>query len=281
MTRLRERLVALLVGLAALLLAGLVRERRRTTRRVAELRSHVTRRGARAVDSDDFADLPPPVRRYFENVLPDDARFVDEVRLEQEGTIRLGGHGSPWKSFTATQWITTDPPGFLWHAAVRLFPLVRVAVSDLYRGGDGVARVSLFGLPLGGDDASPELNEAELMRYLAEAVWCPTALLPRAGVEWEAVDDDTARATLERGGSEASLTFHFAHGEVTRVHTDARYRAVDGELVPTPWTGRWRDYQRRNGVLVPTAGEVVWHLPDGDLSAWRGRVTDIDHRTSP
>ena len=277
MPRLRH-LLAPLVAIAGLLVAGVARERRRTTQRVAELRSHAVRRGARTVDADDFEDLPAPVRRYFENVLPDGQPFVDEVRLEQAGTLRLGEHGSPWKSFAATQWVTTNPPGFLWRAAIRLLPLVRVSIIDVYRGGDGDARVSLFGLPLGGADASPELNEAELMRYLAEAVWCPTALLPSEGVEWEAVDDDAARATLEREGTEASLVFHFAHGEVTRVHTEARYRQVDGELVPTPWTGRWRDYQRRNGILVPTAGEVVWHLSDGDLTAWRGRVTDIDHR---
>jgi hypothetical protein len=277
--RLRTRLVAFLVGVVVLLGVGRVRDRRETTRRVAELRAAAEDRPIRRVTDEDFRGLPDPVRRYLRNAIPEGRPYVDAVRLEQEGTLRLGGHSSPWKSFDATQWITVAPPGFLWRAAVRVAPLTSATVRDLYRDGSGSARVSLFGLvPLGRADPAPELNEAELMRYLAEAVWCPTALLPAEGVEWDAIDDRSARATLEHGGATASLVFHFAHGEVTRVHAEGRYRRVDGDFVPTPWTGRWRDYQRRGGVLVPTAGEVVWHLPDGDLTAWRGRVTDIEHR---
>jgi hypothetical protein len=281
--RLRTRLVVVLfaaVGtLVAVLAVGRRRERRETTRRLDDLRTAEADRPEPTVDAEEFEGLPDPVRRYLRTAIPEGRRRVEEVRLEQEGTLRLGGQASPWKPFTATQWISTHPPGFLWQASVRVAPLLSPTVRDAYVDGDGSARVSLFGLvPLGGADPSPELNQAELVRYLAEAVWCPTALRPSEGVEWEAVDDNSARATLEHGGATASLTFHFAEGVVARVHAEERYREVDGDLVPTPWTGRWRDYQRRNGMLVPTAGEVVWHLPDGDLTAWRGRVTDVDHR---
>jgi hypothetical protein len=30
-------------------------------------------------------------------------------------------------------------------------------------------------------------------------------------------------------------------------------------------------------MRIPMVGEVVWHLPDGDLNAWRGRVTEISY----
>jgi hypothetical protein len=104
-------------------------------------------------------------------------------------------------------------------------------------------------------------------------------------VRWEPVDDRVARATLTVGETTASLDFHFAGAdgegdegglEIERVHTNRRYRRVDGGFEPTPWTGLWRDYENRDGVLVPTTGEVVWHLPEGDLRAWRGRVTSVD-----
>jgi hypothetical protein len=38
------------------------------------------------------------------------------------------------------------------------------------------------------------MDEGELSRYLAEAPWYPTALLPAAGIEWEPVDDSAARS---------------------------------------------------------------------------------------
>jgi hypothetical protein len=228
---------------------------------------------------EDLDDVPSPVRDYFANVLGDGQQYVNTVHLEQEGELRLGGADSEWKPFTATQYITADPPGFLWDATVRLWPLLDLRIGDLYRGGSGRARVSLLGvLPLGGDEANPALDEGELLRYLAEAVWYPTALLPSEGVEWDAIDDDTAAATLEYGDVTATLTFHFTEDdEVSKVHAERRPRRVDDGYEPTPWTGRWHEYETRNGLRVPTAGEVIWHLPDGDMEAWRGRVTAISY----
>nr|WP_308986957.1 DUF6544 family protein [Natrinema thermotolerans] len=63
---------------------------------------------------------------------------------------------------------------------------------------------------------------------------------------------------------------------MTRVYAD-RYRRVDDGYELMPWSGYWRNYETQNGVTVPTEGEVVWHLPDGDVHAWQGRVTDIQY----
>lgn len=275
--RLKRLCGALLVAGVALL-AGRRRWRRRTRRYVDDFYRGAGDNRQRRFDEAELGGLPAPVREYFENVLRDGQPYADAVRLEQEGTLRTGGESSPWLRFTATQYVTTDPPGFLWDARVGLGPFAPIRVRDGYRRGDGAATVSLLGLlTLDGADATPELNEAALMRYMAEAVWYPTALLPGGGVEWEAVDDHTARATLAFRGTSATLTYTFDDGEVRRVHADARYRSVDGGFEPTPWSGYWDDYERRGGVRVPTTGEVVWHLPGGDLHAWRGRLTRIDH----
>jgi len=229
--------------------------------------------------TDDIASVPDPVQGYFTNVLQEGQEYVSTVRLKQEGKLRSGGADSDWKPFTATQHITVDPPGFLWNATVRLWPLIRLRITDLYRDGNGSAAISLFGvIPLGGDDQNPELNEGELLRYLAEAVWYPTALLPSQGVHWTAIDDSTAMATIEYGGATAMLTFHFTENdEVAKVHAAERPRRVDNGYEPTPWTGHWDDYQTVNGMRIPTTGEVVWHLPEEDMTAWQGQLIDINY----
>lgn len=260
-------------------IARTVLQRRRTTKQAKTLRRTAATDRRAVFTTDDLDGLPEPVQDYFANVLEEGQQYVESVRLEQDGELRLGDADSSWKPFTATQYITTDPPGFFWDASVRLWALIDLRIRDFYRDGKGSARVSLFGLiPLGGDDTNPELDEGELLRYLAEAVWYPTALLPSKGVEWEAVDERTATATLEYGGATATLTFHFSEDdEVSKVHAEQRPRRVDDGYEPTPWTGRWQDYKTRNGMRIPTAGEVIWHLPDGDMEAWRGRVTDISY----
>jgi hypothetical protein len=275
---LRSALGAVVVSLVAIVVGRAIRDWN-TERETAKLRRTADTSRTEVVRMADLDEVPQPVRDYFANVLRDGQQYVTTAQLEQEGELRPGDADSEWKPFTATQYITTDPPGFLWDATVRFWPLIDLRIDDRYRDGSGRASVSLLGvLPLGGDEANPELDEGELLRYLAEAVWYPTALLPSEGVEWEAIDDDTAAATLEYGGVTATLTFHFnEEDEVTKVHAEQRPRRVDGGYEPTPWTGRWHEYETRNGMRVPTAGEVIWHLPDGDMDAWRGRVTAISY----
>ena len=276
--RIRERVGGIGIALLVIVLASIGWRRRETARRVAELRQTATTGRKRVVTEDDLDGLPTPVRTYFDTVLQEGQPFIDSVRLEQTGKLRPGDAASPWKPFTATQYVTVDPPGFLWDASVSLAPLVSVRVRDRFHDWTGAASVSLFGVvPLERDDSSPELEEAALMRYLAEAVWYPTALLPTAGVEWESIDERTAKATIENGAVSASLTFSFTdNGEVARVHAD-RYRRVDDGYESTPWSGYWRNYETRNGVRVPTAGEVVWHLPDSDMHAWQGQITALQY----
>ena len=277
------RILRIAVGaFVAALTAGIVRtvlRRRRTTEQPQALRRTATTDRRAVFTTDDLSGLPEPVQDYFANVLEEGQQYIKTVRLEQEGTLRVGDTDASWKQFTATQYITTDPPGFFWDASMRLWPLITFQIRDFYRDGKGSARVSLFGLiPVDGDETNPELDEGELLRYLAEAVWYPTALLPSEGVEWEAVDKRSATATLEYGGASATLMFHFSEDdEVSKVYAEQRPRRVDDGYEPTPWTGRWQEYKTQNGMRIPTAGEVIWHLPDGDMEAWRGKVTDISY----
>lgn len=268
-----------IIALLVILIAGITWRRRETARWVDELRRPANTEHKGVFTAGDLEGLPAPVRAYFENTLQEGQPYIDSVRLKQDGKLRAGDASSSWRPFTATQHVTIDPPGFFWNASITLFPFVSLRIRDLFRDGDGSARVSLYGVvPLDGAEPSKELNEAELVRYLAEAVWYPTALLPSEGVQWEPVDDQTAKAAINHGDVSASLTFSFNEDdEVARVYTEQRYRRVDGEFDPTPWSGYWHDYQIRNGVRIPTKGEVVWHLLDGDLNAWQGQITEIHY----
>jgi hypothetical protein len=54
-----------------------------------------------------------------------------------------------------------------------------------------------------------DMAEGELMRFLAEAAWYPTVLLPSQAVHWEPVDDRSAYATLTEGNIAVTLLFAF------------------------------------------------------------------------
>lgn len=273
----RRFLAGLLLAVVAAVTAATYRAVRASERLAADLRAAADTTATERVTADDYADLPAPVQRYFETVLPAGQRPVRTARLEQHGTIQMGEEPDGWKPFTATQDVTVSPPGFVWSATVEMAPLVGARVVDAYHDGEGSLRATVFGVPVASADASPEMDEGELLRYLAEAVWLPTALLPSAGVEWHPIDEDSARATLTDGDATATLTFSFGEDGLPEEVSGRRYRQETGD--EATWVGWFDAYERRNGLLVPTAGEVAWRLPEGDVPYWRGTVTRFDHDT--
>ena len=107
---------------------------------------------------------------------------------------------------------------------MRMAPGMHVFVHDAYVAGEGVLHAALFGLITVADlRGTPEMAEGELMRFLAEAAWYPTALLPSQGVRWDAMDDTSASASLVDAATTVSLEFRFdAEGLIDTVHAAAR-----------------------------------------------------------
>lgn len=268
------------VLLVVCLIGAAVFRRRRFENRV---RTHIDtllaereKRTVQQYTHQEIADLPEPARLYFEEVLTDGQPIIQAVKLRQYGEFRLGGVDAAWYPLTATQSCTTQPPGFVWDATIEILPAVPTRVIDLYKQGEGILRAQLLGvIPVASVGPNPEMNEGELVRYLAEAVWYPTALLPSQGVTWSAIDNETARATLEHRGVTASLVFHFDdQNHITHVITD-RYRQEDDTYLP--WTGSFRDYENRHGVQIPTTAEVGWCLPEGELPYWRATIEELTY----
>ena len=116
------------------------------------------------------------------------------------------------------------------------------------------------------------------MRFFAEAAFYPTVLLPSQGVQWKAIDELSATATLKDGKTAATLAFRFdENGLIQSVRAEARGRTVGGAVIPTPWEGRWTNYERRDGMCIPTEGEIVWMLPEGAKPYFRGRITSLHY----
>ncbi len=141
-----------------------------------------------------------------------------------------------WVPFTADQFFTVTPPGFDWDARVRMLPGLNVFVRDAFREGAGLLHAQVAGLATVADATpSPDLSKSELLRWLAEAAWFPSALLPSQGVRWQAVGDDRALATVEHRGVRASLEFRFGpDGLPVSVFAYDRPRLVGAVNVPTP-----------------------------------------------
>jgi hypothetical protein len=234
-------------------------------------------------DASELERLPVPVQRYFRAVLTEGQPIVTAATIQMTGTFNLSATGEQWRPFTSRQRVTTRRPGFVWDARIAMLPGLTVRVVDSYVVGNGLLRATIQGLFTMADiRGGGDIARGEFMRYFAEAVWYPTALLPSQGVRWEAVDDRSANATMVDGAFSLTLLFRFDDaGLIESFRAEARGGMVGKVMVQAPWEGRFSNYQTRDGMSVPFAGEVAWMRPEGRKTYFKGAVTQLSYEVAP
>ncbi|MBI3995852.1 MAG: hypothetical protein HY349_07740 [Nitrospirae bacterium] len=264
-------------GLGLAIGFGSARWNGKTAQFVDKLTQATPRKEARRVTFSDFEQLPSPVANYFRWALKEGQPMIRSVRIVQAGEFRTRKADDGWNPFEATQYFSAQPPGFVWDAGIRMAPLMKVRVRDAYVAGQGTMQAKILSLVSVVDEqGKAELNAGALQRYLAEAVWFPTALLPSESVKWSPIDNSRALATLTDSGTRVSMEFHFSDvGEIIGVFTPGRYREVDGKYELTPWEGHFRHYEEREGMRIPVEGDVEWRLQDGSFPYWKGRIVKV------
>jgi hypothetical protein len=232
------------------------------------------------VHFDEINGLPVPVQRYFRKTLQDGQSMVTDAYMRHRGTFNMSETTDQWKPFTSDQQVITQRPGFDWNGRITMLPGIPVMVHDAYIAGEGILQAALFGLfPLVSLRGTGDIAKGELIRFFAEAAWYPTALLPSQGVHWEAVGDRAAQGTLIKDSISITMLFRFNEQNlIESVQAEARGRTVGGKVIPTPWFGRFWNYEERSGMQVPLDGEVAWLPPDSAKPYWRASLTEITYK---
>ena len=231
----------------------------------------------RTVSFTGFDALPAPVARYFRFALKEGQPFIRTARMQQQGEFWMKGK---WIPFTSEQYFSATPPGMVWDADMQMNPLLNVRVRDAYVAGQGSMQGKLLALmPVVNEQGGAELKAGALLRYLAEAVWLPTALLPSDNLQWSAIDEQRALATLTDSGLSVPLEFRFNDsGEIISFYTPGRYyREDDGRNVLKPLAGYHGVYEARSGMRIPIEGEVEWQLPDGRLPYCKLKIVGVEY----
>ena len=246
---------------------------RRIGREVEDLLAASAAAESTHVTEADLAGLPEPVQQWLRWSRVVGQERPTTIRLKQEGRFRTG-EGRGWMPFTAEEYYTTDPPGFVWTTTMRMAPLLSIVGRDRYVGGHGSIEMRLLGLvPVAAADG-PELDQGALLRYLNETMWFPAAVLGPS-ITWEAIDATSARATMSYGGVTASAIFVF-DGEGRPVDMVAeRYDLGRGRL--ETWSTPIRAYGAFGGIRIPTEGEGLWRYDTGDFSYIELRITEVEY----
>lgn len=252
------------------------REQRRATNALIATLLNEAASEQSQVRLDRLDDLPAPVARYLRLAIGD-AGAVRAVRLQQKGTVRPDIGKDRWFPFEAEHVAAPHAVGFVWNARVAIAPLLHLGVRDSYIEGRGAGEVTfLSAFPVASEPDTVEMNAGALHRFLAEAPWYPTALLPGPKLQWTPIDERRALARLTDRGTTVSLEFRFADtGEVAGIYTPGRWGKFGKAYEQRPWEGHFRKYVRHHGLYVPTEGEVGWYENQEWRMVWKGEIREM------
>ncbi|GAB3638099.1 hypothetical protein GCM10027422_36890 [Hymenobacter arcticus] len=198
-----------------------------------------------------LAGLPAPVQRYFRHVLREGQLYLRGLRWRHTGQFKTDLQHD-WVTIAGEQYVTADPPGFIWQGTTRWF-----TARDEYVAGRGALTVRLLGAMPIVRGHGPHYNQGELLRWLSESILLPTALLPSQRLRWQAVDAHSARLLFTYRDETLTCLMRFnGADELVQCETQ-RYFGADTLL---PWVVRCAHYQERHGVRIPTELEANWLL---------------------
>ena len=215
------------IGLAGV--AGLAALRARTDAETRRMEAHLTAPAqVEAFSPAHTRGLPEPARRYLLHAIAPGTPLAPACVLEMDGRM-ASAPGAPPLRLTAVETLAPRS-GFVWSARATMRG-VPVHVRDHYHAGSGGLRVAALGLvPLPSDAPEADVTRSARGRLVAEAVWCPTALVHPA-VAWEASGADRARFTLAVDGEPVAVDLRLAPDGGLREVALLRWGDADGE----PW----------------------------------------------
>lgn len=230
------------------------------------------------ITEEDLRGIPDNIKNWLKSSGVVGRERILSVKLKQIADMRLS-KDKPWMPVEATQYFTTEKPGFIWKANIKMAPLFHISGRDKYENGKGNMMIKILSLFTVADSSGEKIDQGTLLRYLAETMWFPTAALSDY-IKWEKIDQNNAQATMSYGDIEASGVFTFNdRGEVVNFEAE-RYGDFDGDIRMETWTIPVRDYKEFDGIRIPTKGNVTWKLESGDFNWFNFEIVELEYNKS-
>lgn len=220
--------------------------------------------------------LPAIVQKWLMNSGVLGKKSISNVHLVQELQLKLKPEQEAWNQGIAEQYFTVNPPAFVWNIHTEMNSVLKVVGRDKFVNGQGAMTIKLLSLiTVANTKNSERVDQATLQRYLAEMVWFPTASLSNY-ITWEAVDGNSAKATMEVNGTKGDGIFHFDDEGNFLKFTANRYKD-EKEQNPTLWTVSALKSEKINGVNIPVELQADWQLEDEKWTWLKLTIKEIDY----
>ncbi len=217
----------------------------------------------------DLEPLPEPARRYL--------RFMGVVGRPRDWSFRLGFKGrfrrsrdEAWMKCAAWQYNTRLALARIFYIQLRFFGVVPVLGRDTYVDGRGRMLIRLLDLVTVGDGSGEAYDIGELVTYLNDGILLAPSMLLIPEVQWGEVDATSFDVALtDHGRTVSARVFIDERGAPMNFETTDRFYSDPkdpAKVTRCRWTTPMAGFREIDGRRLPTRGQAVWHLPEGELA---------------
>jgi hypothetical protein len=211
---------------------------------------------SRAVDQRfsrvEVDGLPESVERYLAASISLGTAIATAATMGMRGRIKIG-RSVPFRA----EEVLAPHRGFVWRARAAGV----ISGYDAYIDGRGAMQWKLLGLATVMRAEDGDVAKSAAGRCGGEALWLPTALLPRFDVRWSAESSDHIVASFDLDATPLEIHLRIdERGLPTTVVLD-RWGDPDrtGSFGWHRFGGTITDHQTSNGITVPSTGSWGWH----------------------
>ena len=199
--------------------------------------------------------LPEPVEKHFLETLGPEPPEISTAVVWGRGRMNMRG---VWMPVRFKAWYRGGE-AFTRRFEVTFFQRPVMRGRDSFIHGVGTVEV---GERVESDD---ETSRSQLLELWAGMLWMPTIFVHDPRVEWQPVDEHTARLVVPSRGASCSLMAHFDVFTGRLVDLTARRPATEAEKsdpqLPAeeePWRVDLLAWKRLNGLEIPCKVDIAW-----------------------
>lgn len=230
-------------------------------------------------DYSQIKGLPLVVQKYFRLNIERGVFEARYIKFKQTSEIR-SDENAQWKELNAEQFYSVIEPGYVWNASFQMSELLWLRNIETYVKGKSKIIFKLFSSVNMGEHFGQELDQSSLARFLTEAVFFPSRLLPSKHLFWSGINSQKAKVTLKYYDLSVSATCYFnTLGEIIKIETDDRYKTTKSGIKKAKYIVHYSKYKSFVGYSVPTASEAEWDEDGKTFKFIKSTFTDITYNS--
>jgi hypothetical protein len=214
------------------------------------------------ITEKDLLHLPEPVKKFLRRigVLGKPKVYSFSAKFN----IQMRGKDQDWFEMKAEQYNSISDPQRLFFLNAKIKGLPTLGYH-CYKNKNASMLIKLFGLfPIVNIPGGDKMFQAETVTFFNDMCIMAPACLIDTNIQWEAIDDRSAKAVFSNKGQSISATLFFDEEyRLVNFISDDRYDINEGKTYrfSTPLS----EHTIINGVEIPAYGEAIWHYPEGEF----------------